>query len=458
MAGLTLLTLYGPNSPFHLNVADTRWGILFALAFVTLPFSVRSVQPVLAELDVETEEAAASLGASSSPGAVADHPAQPGPGHAGRGRTGLRPGHGRVRLGGPHLGQHAVQDRSGLVVDLQPVPERRPVGGGGHLGRAGGRGPAWSCWASACSGAGSTSARPYDAGHDDGGGGSGRCGSWPSATWAFWWCSRSAPIFYRAFQHGFGAAWDAVTTPDALHALWLTFLVVLIAVPLDTVFGVGVALILARHRFPGAWLLDAFVDLPLAVSPVVVGIALILVYGKTGWFGNWLAARGIHVIFSVPGIVMASATVALPYVVREVLPVLQEIGTDQEQAATTLGASPFTVFRRITLPSIRRSLAYGVTLTTARVLGRVRGGGGGVRSHRRPDRDPHPVHPGRRGEPQPRRRLRWRGHPGPHRSGRPGRPGRRTSRPRQRKGGSRNGDHDPIRLQAIRRLPLLSTT
>src|ERR1700692_3837578 len=90
-------------------------------------------------------------------------------------------------------------------------------------------------------------------------------------------------IFYRAFQHGFAAAWDAVTTPDALHALWLTFLVVLIAVPLDTVFGVGVALILSRHRFPGAWLLDALVDLPLAVSPVGVGIALLLVYGKTGW-------------------------------------------------------------------------------------------------------------------------------------------------------------------------------
>ena len=119
----------------------------------------------------------------------------------------------------------------------------------------------------------------------------------------------------------------------------------------------------------GAWLLDALVDIPLAISPVVVGLALILVYGKTGWFGNWLAARGIQVIFSVPGIVMASATVSLPYVVREVLPVLQEIGTEQEQAAGTLGAGPFTVFRRITLPSIRRGLAYGVTLTTARVLG-----------------------------------------------------------------------------------------
>jgi len=178
-----------------------------------------------------------------------------------------------------------------------------------------------------------------------------------------------ASVFYRAFDHGLAAAWDAVTTPDALHALWLTLLVVLIAVPLDTVFGVGVALILSRHRFPGAWLLDAFVDIPLAISPVVVGLALVLVYGQAGWFGNLLSGWGIQVIFSVPGIIMASATVALPYVVREVLPVLQEIGTEQEQAARTLGAGPAATFRRITLPSIRRGLAYGVTLTTARVLG-----------------------------------------------------------------------------------------
>jgi sulfate transport system permease protein len=176
-------------------------------------------------------------------------------------------------------------------------------------------------------------------------------------------------VFFRAFQHGLGTAWDAFSAPDALHALWLTLLVAAIAVPLNTAFGVGVSLILARHHFPGAWLLDALVDLPLAVSPVVIGLGLILVYGKTGWFGNWLAGEGITVIFSVPGIVMASAAVSLPYVVREVLPVLLEIGTEQEQAARTLGARPFTVFRRITLPNIRRGLAYGVTLTTARVLG-----------------------------------------------------------------------------------------
>jgi sulfate/thiosulfate transport system permease protein len=178
-----------------------------------------------------------------------------------------------------------------------------------------------------------------------------------------------ATVFYRAFQHGLGAAWNAVVSTEFLHALWLTVLVALIAVPLNTVFGVGVSLILARHRFRGAWLLDALVDIPLAISPVIIGLGLILVYGKTGWFGNWLAARGITVIFSVPGIVMASAAVSLPYVVRGVLPVLQEIGTEQEQAARTLGAGPLVVFRRITLPNIRRGLAYGVTLTTARVLG-----------------------------------------------------------------------------------------
>jgi sulfate transport system permease protein len=176
-------------------------------------------------------------------------------------------------------------------------------------------------------------------------------------------------VFFRAFQHGLGTAWDAVTTTEGTHAFWLTILVVAIAVPLDAVFGVAVALILARHRFAGAWLLDAFIDIPLALSPVVVGLGLVLVYGKSGWLGNWLAARGIEIIFSTPGIIMASATVALPYVTRAVLPVLLEIGTEQEQAALTLGAGPIAVFRRITLPSIRRPLAYGVTLTTARVLG-----------------------------------------------------------------------------------------
>jgi sulfate/thiosulfate transport system permease protein len=176
-------------------------------------------------------------------------------------------------------------------------------------------------------------------------------------------------VVWRALSPGPDAVWHAVTAPDALHALWLTLLVAAIAVPLNAAFGVGLALILARHRFPGAGLLGFVVDLPLAVSPVVIGVALLLLYGRQGWLGGWLLAHGILLVFSVPGIVIASAFVSLPYVAREVLPVLTELGTEQEQAAATLGAGALTIFRRITLPAIRYGLAYGVTLTTARVLG-----------------------------------------------------------------------------------------
>jgi sulfate transport system permease protein len=170
-------------------------------------------------------------------------------------------------------------------------------------------------------------------------------------------------VFYRTFEQGVGAAWAAVTTPPAQHAFYLTVTIALIAVPANAVFGVLTALLLARRNFPGKRLLNAIVDLPFAVSPVIVGLALILVWGKNGWFGL------TGVIFSVPGMVLATIFVSLPFVVREVVPVLQEEGTEQEQAATTLGAGGWATFRRITLPTIRWGLAYGVVLSTARALG-----------------------------------------------------------------------------------------
>jgi sulfate/thiosulfate transport system permease protein len=175
-------------------------------------------------------------------------------------------------------------------------------------------------------------------------------------------------VFYRAFGHGFGPAWDAVTTPQARHALWLTLLVAAIAVPANTVFGVAMALALVRTRFRGRGLVNAIVDLPLALSPVVVGLGLFLLYGRGGWLGG-LAGHGLKILFAVPGMVLATMFISLPFVVREVVPVLREIGTDQEQAAETLGASPFQVFRRITLPAIRWGVAYGVVLTSARAIG-----------------------------------------------------------------------------------------
>jgi len=176
-------------------------------------------------------------------------------------------------------------------------------------------------------------------------------------------------VFYRTFEHGLDYVWTAVTTPAAIHALWLTLLVAVIAVPLNAVFGVLAALAIVRGRVPGRRVLDVLLDLPFAVSPIVIGLAMLLAFGRTGWFGPALADAGIQVVFSLPGIVLATIFVSLPFVAREVEPVLREIGEEQEQAASTLGASPWQTFWRVTLPAIRWGLAYGVVLSTARAIG-----------------------------------------------------------------------------------------
>jgi len=176
-------------------------------------------------------------------------------------------------------------------------------------------------------------------------------------------------IFVRTFEGGIGPALSAIQAPSFQHAFWLTMTVTGIAVPINTVFGIIAALALVRARFPGRGLLNGLIDLPFALSPVVIGLSLVLVYGKSGWFGSWLGANGIQVIFAVPGMVLATVFVSLPFVVREVMPVLREIGTDQEEAAYTLGASPMRTFWRVTLPAIRWGVIYGILLTTARSLG-----------------------------------------------------------------------------------------
>jgi sulfate transport system permease protein len=178
-----------------------------------------------------------------------------------------------------------------------------------------------------------------------------------------------AMIFYRTFEHGLEPVWNAITQPNAIHAFWLSIELVAIAVPLNTAFGIGIALLLERGKFRGRWLLGLVIDLPFAISPIVVGLALVLVYGEAGWFGNTLAEDGFKVIFSVPGMVLATAFVSLPFVARETVPVLREIGTDAEQAAATLGANGWQTFWRVTLPAIRWGVVYGVVLTTARALG-----------------------------------------------------------------------------------------
>jgi sulfate transport system permease protein len=177
-------------------------------------------------------------------------------------------------------------------------------------------------------------------------------------------------VVWRTVGQGGAAFWNAVSSPDAVHAFALTALVAAAAVVINTVFGVGVALLLSRYRFPGRRTLDLLIDLPIAISPIVVGLALVLVYGwTTGWFGSALAEVGVKVIFSTAGMVLATAFVCLPLVVREVLPVLDEAGLEQEQAATSLGANTWQRFCRITVPTIKWALAYGVVLSVARAIG-----------------------------------------------------------------------------------------
>jgi sulfate transport system permease protein len=176
-------------------------------------------------------------------------------------------------------------------------------------------------------------------------------------------------ILWRTFAPGIGTFIASISTPAAVSALNLSLLVVAIVVPLNVFFGVPTALVLARNRFRGKSVLQAVIDLPFAVSPVVVGVALILLWGSAGALGFVETDLGFKIIFGLPGIVLASIFVTLPFVIREVEPLLHELGTDQEEAASTLGAQWWQTFWRITLPSIRWGLTYGIVLTIARTLG-----------------------------------------------------------------------------------------
>jgi sulfate transport system permease protein len=180
----------------------------------------------------------------------------------------------------------------------------------------------------------------------------------------------SGLIVRRTFEGGTQAFTDALSDPDVTHALQLSVTVALAAVVINLLFGVGMSLLLVRYEFPGKRALSALIDLPLAVSPIVVGLALILVYnGRYGWFGPTLEAHGLQVVFARPGMIMATAFVALPLVIREVVPVLEDMGDEQEQAANSLGANAWQTFWRITLPGIKWAVVYGVVLSLARSLG-----------------------------------------------------------------------------------------
>jgi sulfate/thiosulfate transport system permease protein len=176
-------------------------------------------------------------------------------------------------------------------------------------------------------------------------------------------------VFAQAFSKGVGPFLSNLTRPAFLHAAWLTLLLALISLPLNTVFGLCAAWAIARHKFPGRAVVLSIIDLPFSISPVVAGLMIVLLYGRNGWFGPWLQAHDLKIIFAFPGMVLATAFVSMPFVAREVIPVLEEFGKDQEEAARTLGAKDWQIFLRVTLPSIRWGLLYGLILTNARAMG-----------------------------------------------------------------------------------------
>jgi sulfate transport system permease protein len=176
-------------------------------------------------------------------------------------------------------------------------------------------------------------------------------------------------VIYQALAGGAAGFFAALGDHDFQQAAFLTLLIAVIVVPLNTVFGLCAAWSLTRGNFPGRALVLSTIDLPFSVPSVVAGLMLTLLYGRNGWFGPWLEEHNIKIIFAIPGMVMASAFVTLPFVVREVLPVLEDLGKDQEEAARTLGANEWQIFWRVTLPSIRWSVLYGVILTNARTMG-----------------------------------------------------------------------------------------
>ncbi|MDO4904680.1 MAG: sulfate ABC transporter permease subunit CysW [Lautropia sp.] len=176
-------------------------------------------------------------------------------------------------------------------------------------------------------------------------------------------------VFSEALQRGLSAYWAALTERDARSAIWLTLLTVMVAVPLNVLFGVVAAWLLARYDFPGKSMLSALIDLPFAISPVVVGLMYVLLFGAQGWFGPWLAQHDIRLMFTVPAIIIVTIFVILPLVARELISLMQAQGDDEEQAAAVLGASRWQIFWHVTLPKIRWGLLYGVSLSTARAMG-----------------------------------------------------------------------------------------
>ena len=356
VAGLTLLALYGPQGPFGIDIAFSRAAILVALLFVTLPFVVRTVQPVLLELDREMEEAAASLGANALqvfrrvvfpnlfPAVLSGVALAFARAIGEFGSVVLISGNlpfktevasvyifGRIESGDPS-GAAAVSVVLLVALLRSPPPDRRP---------APPRDEARPRWVSTSS----ASRRSATS----------RCSSSCRSRWSSGGRSRTASA----------AAWASVTTPEAIHAFWITILITLIVVPANTIFGIACAIVIVRHRFPAR---GSSTRSSTCRSRSRRSSSVLRSCSSSGPAGGSTTCRSTS-SSRFRAMVLATIFVSLPFVVREVVPVLREIGIEQEQAASTLGASSWQTFRRVTLPAIRWAVAYGIVLTTARALG-----------------------------------------------------------------------------------------
>ncbi len=198
-------------------------------------------------------------------------------------------------------------------------------------------------------------------------------------------------VFYEALSWGVMAYWEALNEPDALHAIQLTLIVALLCIPMNLIFGICAAWAIAKFDFPGKSLLTTLIDLPFSISPVIVGVMFILVYGIYGWLGPWLMAWNVKIIFALPGIILVSLFITFPFVARELIPLMQAQGRDDEEAAVTLGASGLQTFWRVTLPNIKWGLLYGVVLSNARAMGEF-GAVSVVSGHIRGETNTLPLH------------------------------------------------------------------
>jgi sulfate/thiosulfate transport system permease protein len=198
-------------------------------------------------------------------------------------------------------------------------------------------------------------------------------------------------VFTEALRKGWASYLAAITAPDALSAMRLTLLAAAVAVPLNVLFGIGAAWAVAKHDFRGKQVLVTLIDLPFSVSPVIAGLIYVLVFGAQGWLGPWLSEHGIKIIFAVPGIVLATIFVTVPFVARELIPLMQAQGREEEEAALVLGATGWQTFRRVTLPNIKWGLVYGVILCNARAMGEF-GAVSVVSGHIRGETNTMPLH------------------------------------------------------------------